>query len=300
MSAQTFEIPPDAGPGGSRGWHDVISRGADLAFGRHSPRLRAEAVWRLDGNFRVARSIIAAFVAPGDVVLDLGANWGLFAHRLSEAVGPDGRVHAFEPSPLPLESLRAVAARRGNVELHEIALSDAPGEVALHVPVLRRRVRRLGDRPIHPMASLQLPQHRADTPHETHTVQARRLDDVIGEDDGPVAFVKCDVEGHELAALRGAEGVLRRWHPPLLVEIEQRHQETPITAVFDLLAGYGYDGWVVDARPPRPVAEFDTWRDQVRHLKPGALFSAAPDDYLHDFLFVAAGTPRAVVERAVV
>ena len=298
MSAAPFEIPPDAGPGGSRGWHDVISRSADVAFARRSPRLRAEVLWRLDGVYRTARRVIDAFVSPGDVVLDLGAHWGLFAHRLAEAVAPGGRVIAFEPNPVPLESLRAVAARRGNVDVHPIALSDTPGAVDLHIPLLRHRPLRLPDRPVHPMATVGVPAHRNGRAHEVVRVEARRLDDVVGDADGPITFVKCDVEGHELAVLRGADRLLRRWTPVILIEVEQRHQETPMTAVFGLLRERGYEGYALHGGL-RPVAEFDVWRDQVRHLKPHALFSAADAGYLHDFLFVPAGTPRDVVERAV-
>ena len=297
MAPAAFEIPRDAGPAGSRGWHDVVSRGTEIAFARR-PRVRAELVWALDREFRRAKAVMAAFVATGDVVLDLGANWGLFTHRLAAAVGPAGRVLAFEPNPLQLESLRRVAARCGNVDVHPVALSDRDGDADLRVPLVQHRTRRLRDRPMHAMASIAVPRHRADRPHQAVSrVAVRRLDDLVGDDVGRIAFVKCDVEGHELAVLRGAGAVLRRWTPPLLIEIEQRHQETPVTDVFDLLASYGYDGYVLHGRP-RPVSEFDVWRDQVRHLKPNALFSAAPDGYLHDFLFVPAGTPLQTLDTA--
>jgi len=145
-------------------------------------------------------------------------------------------------------------------------------------------------RAIHPMASLSVPRNRTDAAHETISVEVRRLDDVLEPDaKRAVAFVKCDVEGHELRVLRGAEAVLAG-QPAILIEVEQRHQDAPIDAVFDHLAACGYDGYVVRDGGLRPLAEFDVGRDQLAFLRPHAIFSAAPAGYLHNFLFVAAGT----------
>jgi hypothetical protein len=158
----------------------------------------------------------------------------------------------------------------------------------LHVPTLRRPV--ASPRAIHPMASLGVPRNRTDAAHETVGVEVQRLDDALGPDaERPISFVKCDVEGHELAVLRGADAVLAR-RPAILIEVEQRHQDTPIEEVFEHLETRGYDGYIVRDGSLRPIAEFDVERDQLAFLKPNAIFSAAPAGYLHNFLFVAAGS----------
>ncbi len=46
-----------------------------------------------------ARRRLREWVAPGDVVLDVGAHHGLYTLLLAQLVGEKGRVHAFEPSP---------------------------------------------------------------------------------------------------------------------------------------------------------------------------------------------------------
>jgi FkbM family methyltransferase len=286
-----IEIPPGAGPGGRRGWHDVVYRALDLGLGRRSPAARARLTWRLDPEtYRGVRDILDAFVARGATVLDVGASWGLFSHELARRVGSEGRVLAFEPNPVVLPSLESIAARHRNVEIHRVALSDAAGEAELHVPTLDRAF--AGPRAIHPMASLGVPENRSTDAHETARVERARLDDVVG-DDVPVSFVKADVEGHELALLRGAEGLLSR-RAPLFIEIEQRHQDTPIEDVFELLEGHGYEGFVLEGASLRPLSGFDVVRDQVAFLRPNAVFTAAPPGYLHNFLFVpeAAAIPR--------
>jgi hypothetical protein len=142
---------------------------------------------------------------------------------------------------------------------------------------------------MHPMASLSAPSNRRGADHATIAVEVQTLDEALGADAGAVRFVKCDVEGHELAVLRGAEAVLAH-RPSILVEIEQRHQDNPIEDVFRHLAERGYEGYVEHGRRLRPLSEFDVQRDQIAHLKPDAVFSAAPEGYLHNFLFVAEGT----------
>lgn len=295
MPARTaIEIPPGAGPGGRRGWHDVVYRALDVGLGRAAPRARAWLTWRLDPVIsRGAREVLDAFVGPGDTALDVGASWGLFTYTLARRVGPDGRVIAFEPNPAVLPSLEAMAAPYPGVEIRRVALSDSTAEGELHVPELTRSL--AGPRAIHPMGSLTVPDNRTGDARTTVAVPTERLDDALRAD-GPVAFVKCDVEGHELAVLGGADAVLAQ-RPAVLIEIEQRHQDNPIEAVFEVFAGHGYDGYVMREGSPVPLAEFDVVRDQVAHLKPHAVFTAAPEGYLNEFLFVAAGTalPRSLL-----
>jgi predicted methyltransferase len=50
-----------------------------------------------------------SIVKPGDVVADVGANVGYLTAHMADLVGPEGRVHAFEPSLTPLQYLRKVS-----------------------------------------------------------------------------------------------------------------------------------------------------------------------------------------------
>ena len=265
----------------------MISR---VLEGRFHPTLRARLLWHLDRReYRPAREMLRRFVNPGDTVFDIGANWGLVTSRLAERVGPDGRVVAFEPNAGLLPELREIAARRPNVVVHSVALSDEPGTLELHVPVSPPRAV-LRERAVHAMATVAPPSHRQSTAYESVPVDVRRLDDMVDEGLIPsdVAFVKCDVEGHELAVLRGAEQLLRRAQPVILIEIEQRHQERPIAEVFSFLERLGYAGQVLDEERLRPLAEFDVHRDQLAFLRPNALFSAPAPGYLFEFLFTPA------------
>ena len=82
-----------------------------------------------------------------------------------------------------------------------------------------------------------------------------------------VRFVKLDVEGHELPALRGAEGTVRRDRPLLLVEVEERIQ--PIEPVLSLLGGWGYRPYVMPGRRWLPLDDFDLVAHQRAAVGPG-------------------------------
>ena len=79
---------------------------------------------------------------------------------------------------------------------------------------------------------------------------------------------------------------MRRWRPVLLIEIEQRHQESDIRETFAFLDALGYRGHFLREREVRPLGEFDLDRDQRVPLKTVAAAEVPPASYVHDFLFV--------------
>jgi hypothetical protein len=70
-----------------------------------------------------------------------------------------------------------------------------------------------------------------------------------------VAFVKIDVEGHELEVLRGAEQTLRRNRATILVEVKPPNR----AAVADFLAGLGYERRELAAFVPGAASSPENW-----------------------------------------
>ena len=147
---------------------------------------------RLDGVYEP--ELTAAFkdvLRPGMTVVDIGANVGYYTLLCARLVGPEGRVHAFEPAPdtyaLLEENVRA--NKRDNVVLHKVGASDRAGEGKLNVcadaPGCNSMAVDFGGTPV--------------------TIQTARVDDVVA---GDADVIKIDVEGHEPTALRGMERLL--------------------------------------------------------------------------------------------
>lgn len=148
---------------------------------------------------------LAEWVRPGDWVLDIGANVGQYTVRLSELVGANGRVIAFEPVPPTFELLAANVARArfANVTLVNAAASDGAGIVGMAVPQL--------DTGLDNYYMAHMTEEGGGLQVVSLPIDSVRLP-------ATVALAKIDVEGHELKALRGMETILVRDHPRLIVE----------------------------------------------------------------------------------
>jgi FkbM family methyltransferase len=234
-----------------------------------------------------AVKLVDRLVGEGQAVVDVGADLGLYSSKLAELVGPSGRVHAFEPNPARHAGLAALAEAQPNIEVHPVGLSDHEGEEELHVPVKEGEA-------VPACGRLSPPTTDAEGVRwERRPVKVSTLDRELREKTSRIGFVKCDVEGHELAVLRGAEQTLREALPALLVEIEERHSEAGVEATFEHLLGLGYNGWAIGPEGPRPLDRFDLERDQLAFVS-GFELGRMPSGYINDFLFAP---PSLDVER---
>lgn len=150
-------------------------------------------------KFADCRSLLPGVEAP--VVIDGGAAGGATIRRLRE-VWPHALVHAFEVLPERLGQLQRKYADDPKVTIHGQALGDSACELAFHVTANRDSSSAL--RP----GRVSAAQH-GDAVAITHTITVPqvRLDQVITT---PVDLLKLDLQGYELAALRGADGLLPR------------------------------------------------------------------------------------------
>lgn len=180
-------------------------------------------------------------VPEGAVTVDVGANCGLYTRELARL---SAQVHAFEPSHRMADLLRRTSP--SNVYVHEVALSDHAGSAELFIP-------RGGEELIHALASLEPRPDDSDGRIVSFDVPTARLDSVVHQD---VAFVKIDVEGHELHVLNGSIDLIEHSQPVFLVEAEDRHRQKATRTVFEFFEGRAYRGFFLNDGAALPVAEF--------------------------------------------
>lgn len=225
------------------------------------------------------RAEIASLLArihPGDTVVDIGAHKGSYLYWLRHAVGSSGKVLAFEPQPALANYLQDAVESAGwqNVTVYNQGVSMKPGFLELHVPGTSGNVS--------PGASFET---AAATRGESHPlrIEVVSLDTLFTKSNAPT-FIKCDVEGHEMAVFLGGELLLRRAHPTLLFECEARHLNgKPVRAVLQLLEDWGYAGHFFGTHGLQPVSEFN---EDVHQNATGDRFWDRPD-YCNNFLFSA-------------
>jgi FkbM family methyltransferase len=167
-------------------------------------------------------------VPEGSVTVDVGANCGLYTRKLARL---SRRVHAFEPAHKMADLLRRTSA--SNVSVHEIALSDQTGGADLFIP-------QSDHEPIYGLASLEPTVGASNKGVVAVNVPTARLDAIVHQD---VAFVKIDVEGHELNVLYGAVELLEHSQPIFLVEAEDRHREQATRSIFEFFTDRSYRGF---------------------------------------------------------
>lgn len=160
---------------------------------------------------------------PGDTVLDIGANYGLYSYHLSRALGPRGKIFAFEPVPFTAQTFKLIAKilRFQGVELNEVGVGDKAGTLSFRVPIAESGAI---------MAGVV---HRADRDNNRDGQQRHArferskeiqcpivvIDDTLPSAIGDVSFIKCDIEGADYYALKGAAKLIEHHKPTVVCEI---------------------------------------------------------------------------------
>ncbi len=210
-----------------------------------------------------------------DTVIDVGANTGDYALEFSRIAR---RVVAFEPNPACVREVEDL--KLANVDVVAAGLSGAAGSLELNVPTLNGKpitgeafIGDVADRPAH-------------LDYKRFAIDVMRFDDYWkSAPQSRIDLVKIDIEGHELAMLKGASEVIERYAPVLFVEIESRHNAA-WRAVFDFLGERGdeffYSPNGVNLKPTR--ADDLPELQETFECRPFARGEAKT--YINNFIFI--------------
>ncbi len=181
----------------------------------------------------------------GKTLIDIGANRGIYSYWMGKTVGPEGKVIAFEPQPeLETHLLEfKVAFKFNNLSVIRKGLSSNAG--------LQHLFR---SEPGSGGASLNKRQGTED--RQAIPVDVTTLDSYYDEFKD-VAFIKCDVEGHEHDVFKGARRLLERDKPCLLFECHR--DEAKKMDLFSYLTSLGNDGFFSNKKKMIHYSRFEKY-----------------------------------------
>ena len=171
------------------------------------------------------QQLITRVVQPNTVFYDVGANVGFYTLLGSRLVGA-GKVFAFEPLAKNLEYLNRHLALNHiqNVEVLDVAVSGENGSARFEVEAT---------------GSMGHLSHGG-----TVKVQTATLDSLLEQGRIlPPNYIKMDIEGAELAALRGAQRCIRQYRPQIFLAT---HGHEIHSQCCRLLESWGFECQIVE------------------------------------------------------
>lgn len=169
---------------------------------------------------------INRFLKHGDVALDIGACFGWHTLQMARIVGVTGRVYAFEPQKSNFGLLQTNVKDNGfsNVDMVNIALGHKKMQSCICSAYILGE-ENFGDGFVSPqMEKVKVEEKEYiwrighSLPINKEIIQCDRLDNL--EIQGPVRFIKIDVQGFEKMVLDGGEKLIQRDRPVMVIEVE--------------------------------------------------------------------------------
>jgi FkbM family methyltransferase len=171
-------------------------------------------------------AFVRALLEPGMQVIDIGANYGVYALTMAKAVGPAGRVWAFEPASAPVRFLEQSIARNHftNIVLSQTGLSNRTGSATLKISANSEY-------------NALLP--AGESAGNSEAVELRTLDEcaeTCGWD--RIDFIKMDAEGEEYRIVEEGGRFLGGQSP--LIMFELKHGDELNLSLLQQLKDIGY------------------------------------------------------------
>jgi FkbM family methyltransferase len=242
-------------------------------YARTFPRLYAHRYAEQYFKYEQELLLLPLMLVQGRRAIDIGTNIGPYIPHLLRYTD---KVEAFEPS---IHFVRFLKKAYGeSINIHCCALSDSSGASFLmmaHDP--KDDVSGLGEARLISVSDAE-GENRTSFREEVklNTLDSFRFIDV--------AFVKIDVEGHELRVLHGGIETLMGNRPTLLIEAELRHRDNAVVSIVDFLAPLNYEGFFLHRRRLHSISEFCPDLQDIKYI---STFNLGENrNYINNFIFV--------------
>ena len=136
--------------------------------------------------------ILKKYLKPNDIVLDIGANIGFYTRILSEIVGPKGKIHCFEPDKINFEKLKDFCADLNNVILNHKAVGPKTETLKIYTSKTLNVDHRT---------------YKPDDYDQEIEIEAVSVDEYLNAEN-KIDFIKMDIQGFEMSAIKGLEKTL--------------------------------------------------------------------------------------------
>ena len=190
-------------------------------------------IYALRSSYERELMHLSRFISPGMVVVDGGANSGIYTVAAAKLVGPSGMVLSFEPGAEAFSVLRKNIGLNHfkNVHSYRAALSEKEGKAALYHHEGGPNSFSLGS-----LGTSGIDFEGVTTRTLCHALQEEAIE--------RIGLIKLDVEGAEELALLGAKPIIAGSRPTVIFEVHaaaaKRLGLSP-TGAWELLEGLGYN-----------------------------------------------------------
>lgn len=191
--------------------------------------------------------LLKQYIKPGDAVLDIGANIGFYTEIMSGLVGKNGIVHAFEPDATNFRHLQDRTKHLSNTRINSKAVADKPQTLKIYT-------------------SKQLNvDHRTYKPDDYDAeidIEAIAMDDYLMGSE--VSFIKMDIQGFEMNAVKGMIRTLARGNVKMLSEFwpyGMRKAGSSALEYYQFLKNAGFFVYLLKDEALKELSE-----DQVRSM----------------------------------
>lgn len=195
--------------------------------------------WYIYWGFKEkAKEYLFSQIKQGDTIVDIGANVGEISFISSKLVGDEGKVISYEPDHTNFKRfIKNIEINNfQNISYFNLGLGNQKGEFEIEILDPNNR----GMNRIVPHTNFDL-----QVPFIKQLVQIETLDDHIESLKlSKVDLIKIDTEGFEFHILQGAQQVLKKYHPKLFIEIDEKNlilQGTHPSELIEMLHQNNYE-----------------------------------------------------------